>query len=238
MIMGERNAKNNKQWLILAVDTTTPTGSVALLRNTKLIAEFNQDSATTFSERLLPAVHLMLKSCGMMVQDIHGFAVAVGPGSFTGIRIGLSTIKSFAYASGKPVAPVSTLTALAMKLLHSHRLICPLIDAKKKEIYAALFESRQGILKEIIPQGAYSPDAFFSRLPSHRIIDFIGSGRDVFGTMIINYFKDKARFSKRSPYIAFEVGLIGYDLLKRNKGKDFQEIEPLYLRKSQAEEKH
>jgi len=236
--MVKRESENYKEWLILAVDTTTPTGSVALLRNTRLIAEFNQDSAATFSERLLPAVQFMLKSCGMTVQDIHGFAVAVGPGSFTGIRIGLSTIKSFAYASGKPVAPVSTLTALATKLLHSRRLICPLIDAKKKEIYAALFESRQGILREIIPQGAYSPDAFFSLLPSHRIIHFIGSGRDVFGAMIINYFKDKARFSKRSPYIAFEVGLIGYDLLKRNKGKDFQEIEPLYLRKSQAEEKH
>lgn len=236
--MGKREFENNKEWLILAVDTTTPTGSVALLRNTSLIAEFNQDSAATFSERLLPAVQFVLKSCGMTIQDLHGFAVAVGPGSFTGIRIGLSTIKSFAYASGKPVAPVSTLTALARKLIHSRGLICPLIDARKKEIYAALFESRQGILKEIIPQGAYSPDVFFSRLPSHRIIRFIGNGRDVFGTTIKDYFRDKARFSKRSPYIAFEVGLTGYDLLKRNKGKDFQEIEPLYLRKSQAEEKH
>lgn len=231
-------SENHKDWLILAVDTTTPTGSVALLRNTNLIAEFNQDSAATFSERLLPTVQFMLKSCELTLQDIHGFAVAVGPGSFTGIRIGLSTIKSFAYASGRPVAPVSTLTALARKLLHDRGLICPLIDARKKEIYAALFESKQGILREIIPQGVYSPDAFFSRLPLHRIIHFIGSGREVFRITIKNYFRDKARFSKRSPYIAFEVGLIGYDLLKRNKGRDFQEIEPLYLRKSQAEEKH
>lgn len=236
--MGKSVTEKKKEWLVLAVDTTTPAGSVALLRNTNLIAEFNQDSSTTFSERLLPAVQFILKSSGMTIKDIDGFAVAVGPGSFTGIRIGLSTIKSFAYASGKPVAPVSTLMALAMKLLPSCRLICPLIDAKKKEIYAALFESKRGRLEEIIPQGAYSPDVFFSRLPTHRIIHFIGGGKDVFRTTLRDYFGDKARFSKRSPHIAFEVGLIGIDLLKNKKGKDFQEIEPLYLRKSQAEEKH
>ncbi len=236
--MGKREAKNNRERFILAVDTTTPTGSVALLRNTRLIAEFNQDSSTTFSERLLPAVQFVLRSSGMTIQDIDGYAVAVGPGSFTGIRIGLSTIKSFAYASGKPVAPVSTLTALAMKLIHSGRLICPLIDARKREVYAALFESRQGVLREIVSQGAYSPDAFFSLLPTHRIIHFIGSGRDIFASTLREYFRDKARFSKRSPYVAYEIGLIGFDLLKRNKGKDFREIEPLYLRRSQAEEKH
>jgi tRNA threonylcarbamoyladenosine biosynthesis protein TsaB len=236
--MGKSDTKHNKEWLVLAVDTTTPTGSVALLRDTKLVAEFNQDSSITFSERLLPAVQFILETSGMTIQDIDGFAVAVGPGSFTGIRIGLSTIKSFAYASGRPVAPVSTLMALSMKLLQSCRLICPLIDAKKKEIYAALFESRQGRLEEIIPQGAYSPDVFFSRLPTRRIIHFTGGGKDVFRSTLRDYLGDKARFSRRSPHIAFEVGLIGIDLLKKKKGKDFQEIEPLYLRKSQAEEKH
>jgi tRNA threonylcarbamoyladenosine biosynthesis protein TsaB len=236
--MGKSDTENNKGWLVLAVDTTTPAGGVALLRNTKLIAEFNHDSSTTFSERLLPAVQFILKSSGVAIEDIDGFAVAVGPGSFTGIRIGLSTIKSFAYASGKPVAPVSTLTALAMKLFPSCRMICPLIDAKKKEIYAALYESRGGRLEEIIIQGAYSPDVFFSRLPTQRIIHFIGSGKDAFRTTLRGYLGDKARFSKRSPHVAFEVGLIGLDLLKNKKGRDFQEIEPLYLRKSQAEEKN
>jgi tRNA threonylcarbamoyladenosine biosynthesis protein TsaB len=196
-------------------------------------------SQSTFSERLLPAIQFVLRSSGLEISDVEGFAVAVGPGSFTGIRIGLSTIKSFAYASGKPIAPVSILTALAMKLQNSqNRLICPLIDAKKKEIYAALFESKARKLQEIIPQGAYAPDMFFSRLPAHRTIHFIGSGKDVYGPTIFEYFKDKARFSKRSPFIAYEVGLIGLDLLKKKLGKDFRNVEPLYMRKSQAEEKH
>lgn len=237
--MEKHGARNSKTLVILAVDTTTPAGSVALLRGTKLIAEVNQDCSTTFSERLLPAIQFVLRSGGLEIPDVEGFAVTVGPGSFTGIRIGLSTIKSFAYASGRPIAPVSVLMALAKKLQDSqNRLICPLIDAKKKEIYAALFESKDRRLQEIIPQGAYDPDVFFSRLPEHRAIHFIGSGKDVYGSVIFEYFKDKARFSKRSPFVAYEVGLIGYDLLMRNEGKDFREIEPLYLRKSQAEEKH
>ena len=169
---------------------------------------------------------------------MDGFALAAGPGSFTGIRIGLSTVKSFSYASGKPVAAVSTLKALAWKLRHpQNHLLCPLLDAKKGEIYAALFESRGGKLKEIVPQGAYSPDRFFTLLPSNRIIFFTGNGIDVYRDKIFQYFKDKARFSHRSPFIAFEIGLLGSELLRKKKGVSAQELKPIYFRKSQAEEK-
>lgn len=229
----------DRDGLLLAVDTTTPAGGVAILRGTTLLSEINQDSATTFSERLLPSVQFLLSANGLEIQDVQGFAVAVGPGSFTGIRIGLSTVKSFAFASGQPIAAVSTLTALAHKLRHPrNRLICPLLDAKKNEIYGALFESRKNVLHETIPQGAYSPDEFFSRLPSHRIIHFIGSGVDIHRALIFRYLKDKARLSKRSPFIAYEVGLLGYEILRQKKGADTHQIQPLYLRKSQAEEKN
>ena len=178
--------------IILAVDTTTFTGSVALLKKTQLIAEVNIDSSSTYSERLLPSVDFLLKTNRLTIQDVEGFAVSVGPGSFTGIRIGLSTVKSLSFASGKPAAGISTLKALAEKLRHSQeRLLCPLLDAKKGEIYAALFESRGDKLFEAVPQGAYSPDRFFSRLPSHRIISFIGNGVDVYKDKIFQYFKDK-----------------------------------------------
>ncbi len=237
--MEKPGSKLHKDALILSVDTTTPTGSVALLKGPSLIAEICQDSPATFSERLLPAIQFLFESNKCEIQDVEGFAVAVGPGSFTGIRIGLSTIKSFAYSSGRPIAPVSTLTALAKKVENSRNLlICPLLDAKKHEVYAALFESKRGRLHELIPQGAYSPDALFSRFPAHRVIHFIGSGVPVCRSKIFQYFKDKARFSKRTPFIAHEVGLIGYEMLRKNEGKNIHEIEPFYLRKSQAEEKH
>lgn len=223
--------------LILAVDTTTPHGSVALLENSNLLAEVSCVSSLTHSERLLPAVDLILSQRDLTIKDVEAFAVAAGPGSFTGIRIGLSTIKSFALASGNPVAPVSTLKALALKLKLPHnRLLCPLLDARKGEVYAALFEVRKGQLTEVVPQGVYSPDQLFTRLPSHRIVSFIGNGVNVWKEKIYEYFKDKARFSSRSLFIAYEVGLLGFGLLRQGKGKDFREIEPLYFRRSQAEE--
>ncbi|MCK4760437.1 MAG: tRNA (adenosine(37)-N6)-threonylcarbamoyltransferase complex dimerization subunit type 1 TsaB [Candidatus Aminicenantes bacterium] len=223
--------------IILAVDTTTFTGSVALLEKTRLIAEVNTDSSSTYSERLLPAVDFLLKTNQLNIQDMDGFAVSVGPGSFTGIRIGLSTVKSFSYASGKPVAGVSTLKAFAEKLRHSQaHLLCPILDAKKGEVYAALFESKGDKLFEVVPQGAYSPDRFFSLLPSHRVISFIGSGAQVYRKKIFQYFKDKARLSHRSPFIAYETGLLGYELLRKKKGVSAEKLEPLYFRKSQAEE--
>jgi tRNA threonylcarbamoyladenosine biosynthesis protein TsaB len=225
--------------LILAVDTTTPHGSVALLENSDLLAEVNSVSSLTHSERLLPSINLILSQRGLTIKDIEAFAVAVGPGSFTGIRIGLGTIKSFAMASENPIAPVSALEALALKLKLPHnRLLCPLLDARKGEVYTALFEVKKGRLVEVIPQGVYSPDQFFSRLPSHRIVSFIGNGVDVWKEKIFEYFKDKARFSSRSLFIAHEVGILGYGMLKQGKGKDFREIEPLYFRRSQAEENH
>jgi tRNA threonylcarbamoyladenosine biosynthesis protein TsaB len=173
------------------------------------------------------------------IQDIEAFAVAAGPGSFTGIRIGLSTVKSLAFASGKPAVAVSSLKALALKLSHtSSRLLCPLIDARKGEIYAALFESTTKGLKEIVPQGVYSPDRFFSLLPNRRIISFIGNGVAVNRVRIFQYFKDKARISSRSLFIAHEIGLLGYEMLKEEKPGERSEVAPLYFRKSQAEESH
>jgi tRNA threonylcarbamoyladenosine biosynthesis protein TsaB len=180
-----------------------------------------------------------LESNGYSIKDVEGFAVAVGPGSFTGIRIGLSTVKSFAYPFEKPIAPVSTLVAMAKKIQHpQNRLICPLLDAKKNEVYAALFQSQARGFRELIPQGAYSPDSFFSRLPARRVIHFIGSGVRIYRSLLSRYLGDKARWSRRTPFIAHEVGSIGYEMLRSHKGKNALEIEPLYLRRSQAEEKH
>jgi tRNA threonylcarbamoyladenosine biosynthesis protein TsaB len=225
--------------LILAVDTTTHHGSVALLENSRLLAEVDSVSSLTHSERLLPAIDLILHQQDLTIRDVKAFAVAAGPGSFTGIRIGLSTIKSLAFASGNPVAPVSTLKALALKLKLPHnRLLCPLMDARKGEVYAALFEMKREQLAEVIPQGVYSPDRFFTRMPSHRIVSFIGNGVDVWKDRIFDYIKDKARFSSRSLFIAHEIGILGYSLLREGKGVDPREVKPLYYRKSQAEESH
>lgn len=222
---------------ILAADTTTPAGSVALLNKNKLLAEINSEAGLSHSENLLPSIDFLLKKFEMTIGEIDGLALAIGPGSFTGIRVGMSTFKSLAFASGRPVAPVSTLEAMAWKLRHPQaRLLCPMMDAKKGEVYAALFESKGFGLDEVIPQGAYNPDSFFSMLPVRRVIYFIGTGASAYHEKLFQYLGDKARFSSRSPFIAGEVGYLGYQILKKGAGQDFLDIEPLYFRRSQAEE--
>jgi tRNA threonylcarbamoyladenosine biosynthesis protein TsaB len=224
--------------LVLAVDTTTPGGSVALLEGETLLGEANVDSAATHSARLLRSIDFLLGAHGRDIQDVDAFAVAAGPGSFTGIRIGIGVIKSLAFASAKPVAPVSTLLALATKLASDGaRLVCPLLDAKKEEIYAGLFETRREGLAEIIPQGAYAPDAFFARLPTRRVIAFAGSGLAAYKAKLLPYVRDKARFPHRTTFIAAEVGRIGAAIVREGRGVDAASLEPLYFRRSQAEEK-
>jgi tRNA threonylcarbamoyladenosine biosynthesis protein TsaB len=223
---------------ILAVDTTTPDGSAAVLENGELRIEINWTSPTTHSSRLLRSVDFILAAAGLDVRDLDGFAVAVGPGSFTGIRIGLSAIKSLAFASGKPVAPVSTLAALASKPAPSEgRLVVPVLDAKKGEIYAALFERRGSGLVDVVPQGAYDPEEFFARLPARGPLTFVGGGLAVHSGRIRDRFGARARLSSRTPFIAAEVGLLGGTMILAGKGEPSRSVEPLYFRRSQAEEK-
>ncbi len=113
-----------------------------------------------------------------------------------------------------------------------------MLDARKSEVYGGLFKFDAKKLVEVIAQGLYSPDSFFSKLPDNRVIHFIGTGVEVYKKKIFQYFKDNARFPLRSFFLAYEVGLLGYEHLKTGEGKDFRELEPLYFRKSQAEEKH
>jgi tRNA threonylcarbamoyladenosine biosynthesis protein TsaB len=223
--------------LILAVDTTTPGGSVALLEDETLLGEANVESPATHSARLFRSIDFLVGALGKDIRDVDAFAVAAGPGSFTGIRIGIGAVKSLAFASGKPVAPVSTLLALASKLASAGpSLLCPLLDAKKGEVYAGLFEAGTSALAEIVPQGAYYPEGFFTRLPAGRAIAFAGSGLAVCRADIISRIGDQARFPERSRFIAAEVGRIGSCLLRDGQGVDAASLEPIYFRRSQAEE--
>jgi len=222
---------------ILAVDTTTESASAAVLENGRLRAEAGLDLFGTQSTRLLASVEGLLGSLGLGVRDLDGFAVSPGPGSFTGIRVGLSTVQAFAFASGKPIAAVSSLQALGWKHRDSGRgLVCPVLDAKKGEIYGALFEFSKGRMKEVVPQGNDLPESFLDRLPKGRKVLFAGNGTVKFGDLIRKKFKGRALFSVRTPFIAAEVGALGTDILAAGRGVGPESIAPLYFRRSQAEE--
>ncbi len=135
--------------IILALDSTAVSGSVAICRDEELLCEFTLNTGNTHSETLLPMVESALKMCGLTVFDVDLFACDEGPGSFTGVRIGAATVKGLAFNSGKPCIGVSTLEALAQNLVGFEGIACPVMNARRGQVYNALFEVTNKEIKRL-----------------------------------------------------------------------------------------
>ena len=142
--------------LILALDSTAVVASVALCRDGAPVASFTVKNGNTHSETLLPMVEAVLKTAGYTVDAVDLFACSVGPGSFTGVRIGVSTVKGLAFGKGKPCAAVSTLEALAENLVPAEGILCPVMNARRGQVYNALFRYTDGKLTRLCPDRALS----------------------------------------------------------------------------------
>ena len=141
---------------ILAIDSTAIVASVALCDNEKLIALYTVNNGNTHSETLLPMVESILKEAKLTPADIELFAVSNGPGSFTGVRIGCATIKGLAFGRNVPCIGVSTLEALAYNLRGSDGIICPVMNARRNQVYNALFRVEHGKIERLCPDRAIS----------------------------------------------------------------------------------
>ncbi len=130
--------------LMLAFESSARAASVALLRDGALVSQYSQCSGLTHSRTLLPMAEDLLKNAELTLRDVDLFAVAQGPGSFTGIRIGVSTVKGLAWAANKPCVGVSTLEAMAWHGLAAGGLVCPVMDARRSQVYNALFRIVDG----------------------------------------------------------------------------------------------
>ena len=164
---------------ILGIDTSTPIGSVALIDGDNLAAEHTLNIVQAHSSRLMPAIDTVLKWGDITAADLDGCAVGIGPGSFTGIRIGVATIKSVCYALDTPIVGVSTLEAVAYNLRSTKSVICPLLDARRSEVYGAIFEGGtewQRLSEDL----CLSLDAFLDHLETNTspdcTINFVGDG--------------------------------------------------------------
>ena len=167
---------------ILALDSTAVAASAAVVRDTRTLAVFSADNALTHSELLLPMAESVLQASRMTTDDIDLFACTVGPGSFTGVRIGVATIKGLAFGTGKPCAAVSTLEALAENLVPLSGILCPVMDARRGQVYNALFEWRDGVLKRLTPDRAISlyelSKELLQKYPS-QIVRLSGDGYEI-----------------------------------------------------------
>jgi tRNA threonylcarbamoyladenosine biosynthesis protein TsaB len=213
---------------VLAVETSTRAGGVALLEDERVRGEYLLDVSATHSERLMPAVDRLLADVGWAAADLQGLAVAVGPGSFTGLRIGLSAVKGLGLALGLPIAAVPTLDAMASALPFAALPICPILDARKGEVYCSLYRwDGSGVQREW-EYLALAPDRLAARLTEPVIL--LGDG----SALVRTPHGRLAPPHRRLPSAA-AVAVLGLDRLTAGQTVSAAELVPIYLRPSEAE---
>ncbi|MBW7956637.1 MAG: tRNA (adenosine(37)-N6)-threonylcarbamoyltransferase complex dimerization subunit type 1 TsaB [Deltaproteobacteria bacterium] len=222
---------------ILAIDTSSQSGSIALLEDRRLISEWTVGDAGTHSNWLLKSLEAHLKNAGQKLDEIDLFAIDVGPGSFTGLRIGISALKGLAWPLGKDIAGVSTLASLAMNLPYSARVVCPVLDARKGEVYTALYETMSGLPKAVMPDSAMRPEALLKEIEGRGLegeIVFLGSGLSVYMELLVETLRDAYAAPPHLWHIrASNVGLLAFE--HAGEAVSPAELVPVYLRKSEAE---
>ena len=221
--------------LVLGVETSTMQGGAALVGDDGLCSEYTLNVEATHSERLLPTIERMLCDARLDLNALSGLAVSIGPGSFTGLRIGLSTVKGLAYATGLPVVSVPTLEALASTVSFARAHICPVLDARKQEVYAALFRCERGELVRLMEDSALAPEALCSRIRRPTI--FLGDGLAVYGELFRRLLGDRMLVPPapgRGARPAW-VAELGRRRLLRGERDPVDVLVPHYLRPSEAE---
>jgi tRNA threonylcarbamoyladenosine biosynthesis protein TsaB len=224
---------------VLAVETSTLTGAVALLAGDSVVADHRLSLAVTHSERLLAAVDHVLAAAGWRLADVETLAVAIGPGSFTGLRIGVSTAKSLAFATGIPLVGISTLDALAWSLPYAAYPVCPILDAKKGEVYTALYRTDAGRLERLWEHQAVAPAALGERLGREAPgpVIFVGDAVAPFAAVLRGVLGGDARLAPPGHRLpsAVSVAELGRAARERGERVDPAALVPLYVRRSEAE---
>ena len=234
---------------ILAVDTATKSCSVAVTENETVIGEITKVSEQTHSKHLLEMVHTVIREAGLTLSDLDGFAVTRGPGSFTGLRIGISSIKGLALAVKKPVVGISTLLALAQQArafaqqVHHHEqqisstahLVCPLIDARKGEVYVSLYRRDADALTPEHEERVLAPHEALQNIDSSCF--FVGSGAVLYRDIITDMLGDLASFAPDDCHIiqASTVARLGLEQFESGDDGEVADLVPYYIRKSDAE---
>lgn len=230
---------------ILAIETSCDICSVSLLEDNNLILELKETAVKNHSESLMPLIDKLFKETNTSLKDIDLFAVDNGPGSFTGIRIGLSTVKAFCDVTKKPCIAVSSLEALAYTANESISCqrepspltICSMIDAKHENVYAAIFEKNGRTMRQI-------SDFMFKRIDDllldlgslKKMIFFAGNCGILYKDVIKSYLKNNVFFKEDTLVFSKYVGIAAFEKFKNGKILSSKDLNALYLKKSSAEE--
>lgn len=199
---------------ILAIDTSTEYLTVAVTKDGKVAARFHRKIGRNHSTMLVPTIDGLLKRARMKLKDLDAFAVGIGPGSFTGLRIGIATIKALAYSLKKPIAPVPTFDAIAENVKHFKGVIVPILDARKSKVYGCFYRSDGKTLRRISKYLLISHDELLKKASGYDKVLMIG---DMSG--------NKIAWHPKAPVIE----RLGAEILEKKKFTKPEDLEPMYL---------
>lgn len=221
--------------IVLGIETSTTTAGVAVVDGQRVMAEHRFDVGSTHAERLMPAILQTLGAANIGFEDVKGIAVSIGPGSFTGLRIGLSTAKGLSLARGIPVVAVPSLEGLAYHLPFCQHLICPILDAKRHEVYTAMFRTTTGVPERVTDFRAMTPGTLLAEIDEPTV--FLGNGVPVYRGLIEERLGSLAHFAPAHLTSASgsAIALLGHQMFTEGKTVEVRSVEPIYLRKSDAE---
>lgn len=219
---------------ILSIDTSTVYGSVALSEGCRLIAQEQQGVSGTHSERLLASIDHLLQLSGWKINDINAICVAIGPGSFTGLRIGLGTAKGIALSLDCPIVGISSLKSLFLNVTDFDGTIVTLIDARRGELYASAYKNKKIVLKECV----LPPNDLIGKLKKNKgKIILVGDGALAYRDTLQKSLGKRLIISEGSSCFseAHNLALLALPRLKKNKCDDLASLTPNYIRRSDAE---
>ncbi len=224
--------------LIFGLDTCCMPATAALCDGEKLTAEFVINCGRTHSQMIMPQIENMFKTLGVSCSDIDCFAVSCGPGSFTGVRIGVATLKAMAHAADKPCAAVSNLEALAHNVPYFDGIICPILDARRGQVYSAMFKGSVCGIERLTEDKAVKLSELLAELKEKNLnVLFLGDGIFVHREYIKEELGSAAHFAppNLNMNMAGSVAYLGAKAFERGDIIGYAELTPVYVRLSQAE---
>jgi len=220
--------------LTLAFDTSSRTAAVAVLRDDTILYDSIINTGLNQSEVLMPEIDYACRRVGIKISDINLFACTLGPGSFTGLRIGVSTLKGLMLATGTPAAGVSSLAAVVLNIGTTSKLICSMIDAGRGQVYVAYFRyNDKNILQQISEEKAVNPQEIINNTDKNTL--FVGDGAIKYANIIKNIKSEVSIVSDLQHYIrASAVGILGRKKFAEKDLLDASTLVPVYLRSADA----
>lgn len=222
--------------VILGIDTCSNVGSVALMDENKLIGEFNVNTSRTHSQKLMIIIKNMMDACDMKIDDIDAVAVSIGPGSFTGLRIGLATARAICHAKDKKLIGINSLDSLAQNQFHYNGYVMSLMDAQRKNLYGALYSFEGGEISQTVETKIYSLDEAKDLIASmDKKVALVGEGAHMYADEFSEI--ENAEISSKTHVISKASSLceIAVERYREGKFDDYYSLVPFYIRKSQAE---